>query len=434
MSPSIPTRILALMLATAALDHADAAQPPHNEDESKVGAYTLPDPLLLSNGQRVTTAQQWQEQRRPELMELFRSNVYGHSPARVAETHFEVTSTDPKALGGLATRKEITVYFTSKADGPKMSLLLYVPNAAKKTVPAFLSPNFDGNHTVNADPGITITKSWVRAVKDKPNQSHHGAESDRGAAASRWQVETVLGRGYALATFYYGEVEPDYATGWQESLRGALAPQGASTVWADDAWGAIGAWSYALSRGLDYLETDQDIDAKHVAVLGHSRLGKTALWAGASDERFAMVISNDSGEGGAALTRRNFGETTAIITKTFPHWFCQRYSTYGDAADKLPIDQHELIALAAPRPVYVASAAQDLWADPKGEFLSAKGAEPVYALFGKKGLGVDEQPPVDHPVGDVIGYHIRTGIHDINAYDWEQYLNFADRHFGHAKP
>jgi hypothetical protein len=416
------------MLSTIALEDADAQRKDVNQDESQVVAYTLPDPLKLANGQPVTTAEQWQKERRPELLELFRSNVYGHSPARVPETRFQVAQVDPQALGGLATRKEINVFFTGAAAGPRMTLLLYVPNGATKPVPAFLGPNFDGNQTVNADPGITITTAWTRT----PAETHSADESTRGKSASRWEVEKVLMRGYATATFYYGEVEPDHAEGWKTSLRAALSPKGADTVFADDAWGAIGAWSYALSRALDYLETDKDIDAKHVALHGHSRLGKTALWAGASDERFAIVISNDSGEGGAALTRRNFGETTAIITKSFPHWFCPRYATYANAADKLPIDQHELIALMAPRPVYVASASEDLWADPKGEFLSAKNAEPVYRLFGKAGLGVDEPPAADHPVGDVIGYHLRTGKHDITAYDWEQYLNFADRHF--AKP
>lgn len=420
------------MLSTIALEEANAQRKDVNYDEAKIPAYKLPDPLKLADGQPVTTAEQWKKARRPELLELFRSNVYGRSPARVAETRFEVTKSDPKALDGLATRKEVTIHFTSKLDGPQMSLLIYVPNGATKPVPAFLGPNFGGNQTVNADPGIAITKAWTRSEKATP-EKHTADESTRGSAASRWEVEKVLARGFATATFYYGEVEPDHAEGWKTSLRAALGPQGAQTALADDAWGAIGAWSYALSRALDYLETDKDIDAKHVALHGHSRLGKTALWAGASDERFAIVISNDSGEGGAALTRRNIGETTKIITSAFPHWFCKRYSTYADAADKLPIDQHELIALIAPRPVYVASASEDLWADPKGEFLSAKNAEPVYQLFGKAGLGVDEPPALDHPVGDFIGYHNRTGKHDITLYDWEQYMNFADRHFGKAK-
>jgi hypothetical protein len=209
-----------------------------------------------------------------------------------------------------------------------------------------------------------------------------------------------------------------------------LSKDGASREWQDGDWGAIAAWAWGLSRVVDYLETDSAVDAGKLAVIGHSRLGKTSLWAGAQDKRFGMVVSNNSGEGGAAIMRRNFGETTAVITKAFPHWFTKTYSNYANNEAACPVDSHMLIALAAPRAIYIASAEEDRWADPKGEFLSGLHAQPVFDLFGKKGYGVLEQPPVNTPVGDVVGYHIRTGIHDVTRYDWEQYIAFASRYFG----
>jgi len=412
------------------LSHAMSAEPfTPNYDESKVPQYTLPDPLAMAYGRKVTDAKMWRERRRPELLHLFQTHVYGHGPGRPAKMKFKVTALDRNALGGLATRKEVSVFFTGKQDGPKMDILLYVPNAATKPVPAFLGMNFEGNHTIDSDPGITLAKQWKRSSSGAALTENRASAESRGQQASRWQVEKILQRGYAVATIYYGDVEPDFADGWKLGVRGALSKAGTNTIFAPDEWGAIGAWAWGLSRALDYLETDKDIDAKRVAVIGHSRLGKTALWAGAQDERFAIVISNDSGCGGAALSKRGFGETVERINTSFPHWFCGNFKKYNRKEDELPLDQHELIALVAPRPIYVASAEEDRWADPRGEFLSAKNAELVYRLFGKPGLGVDEMPPVNHPVGETIGYHIRTGKHDVTEYDWEQYLSFANRHF-----
>jgi hypothetical protein len=332
-------------------------------------------------------------------------------------------------LNGLATRKEITIWFTGRKDGPSMDLLLYIPNAAKKPVPAFLGLSFNGNHAVTTESDVKLSDRWHAERRGGCVTNNLASDACRGSEASRWQVEKVIARGYALATAYYGDIEPDFAEGWKLGVRAALSPQGLNTEFKPDEWGAISAWAWGLSRALDYLETDRAVDAKRVAVIGHSRLGKTSLWVGARDERFAIVISNDSGEGGAALARRRFGERTGDLNRRFPHWFNGNFKKYSDREDDLPVDAHQLIALMAPRPVYVASATEDLWADPLGEFLAAKAAEPVYQLFGRAGLGVDAQPAPDQPVGAFIGYHLRTGKHDVTEYDWEQYLNFADRHF-----
>lgn len=413
-------------LLTLALGAAQSFQP--NYDEAKVPEYTLPDPLVMTDATPVRDAQAWEKHRRPEVLELFRTHVYGRSPESPRELRFEVTEVEPAALGGLATRKQVTIDLTDQPDGPVGHLLIYLPNQADEPVPAFVGLNFYGNQAVHPDPGIRISSSWALPREQHGIIDGRPAEASRGTRQSYWQVEKIIRRGYALVMMHCGDMEPDHAAGWRDGVRGALQDEIDPTE--PDAWGAIGAWAYGLSRALDYLENDAAIDASRVAVMGHSRLGKTALWAGAQDERFALVISNESGCGGAALSRRRFGETVGRINEAFPHWFCGNFKRYSDREEDLPVDQHELIALMAPRPVYVASAEDDRWADPRGEFLAAKQAGPVYALYGKDGIDVDEMPAPEHPVGDVVGYHIRPGAHAVTEYDWEQYLRFADRHLG----
>jgi hypothetical protein len=395
-----------------------AAEPPDaNYDEAKMPSYTLPDPLVCFDGQRVVDVKLWWEKRRPEILRAFAENVYGRTPELKTEPRYEVTETDAHALGGLATRKQVTIRLFPEADAPRIDLLLFIPNAATKPAPAFLSLNY-GNQGVHDAPAITPSRD---------------TKTKRGENASRWPLEMILKRGYALATFAGADVEQDkHGSGtfmkpdaWRLGVRGYALRKAGRAGRADDDWGAIGAWAWGLSRALDYLETVVAIDAKKVAVIGHSRTGKTALWAAAQDERFAIAISNNSGAGGAALAKRIFGEAVLHSPEI---WFCKNYRRFAENESALPVDQHELIALIAPRPVYVASATEDPWADPRGEFLSALHAEPVYRLFGLAGLGVKEMPAADKPVGDIIGYHLRTGKHDITAYDWQQYLNFADRH------
>ena len=405
-----------------------------NYDEAKVAAYVLPDPLTLPNGERVVDAQTWREKRRPEILRLFEEHVYGRGPRLPQKVAFEVTSLEPRALGGKATRKEVTVWLTGQKDGPQMRLLLYVPNQGPKPAPAFLGLNYYGNECVHPDPGIQMSRQWMRPTREMGIVNNRATEATRGCHSNLWQVEKVLARGYALATVYYGDIEPDFPRGWTMGVRAALHPNGTNAVFKPDEWGAIGAWAWGLSRTMDFLELDPAIDAQRVAVIGHSRLGKTALWAGALDERLALVIANNSGEGGASLARRHYGETIRYLVESVPYWFCERYRQYADHENELPVDTHELVALMAPRPVYIASATLDRWADPRGEFLAAQGAGPVYRLFGRAGVGVEQMPPPDQPVGEYVGYHLRTGDHDVTAYDWDQYLRFADRHFQQKSP
>lgn len=399
-----------------------------NYDESKVPAFDLPDPLIASDGTPIENAEAWNTKRRPEILELFQENVYGHSPGRPKHMSFAMFDHDEQALDGLATRDQVTIHFTEEADGPSLDLLIYTPNDAKKPVPAFLVLNFWGNHSITDDPEIKLSPSWMRDNKSHGIVDHRSTEDSRGKSIPRWAVKEILARGYALATYYYGDIDPDFDDGFKNGIQPSFYKPG-QTRPKDDEWGSIGAWAWGLSRAMDYLETDDQIDHTKVAVMGHSRLGKTALWAGATDGRFAISISNNSGCGGAALSRRRFGEKVKRINTAFPHWFCTNFKAFNDRENDLPVDQHMLVSLIAPRPVYIASAVEDRWADPKGEFLSALNADPVYRLLGTAGLGTDQMPEIDQPVHGTIGYHIRSGDHDVTDFDWAAYLDFADKHF-----
>lgn len=412
-------RRILLLLVLSGMGAGLSAQP-INTKESKVPSYTLPDPLLTEAGKVVKNRRQWEKVRRPELMALFETEMFGKMPGKPVDMHFKLLSSDAEALGGKATRKEVAVYFDA-AEKVYMVLLMYVPNDRKGPVPAFLGVNFKGNHGTTTDPEVSMpTDQQLEGYG--PNYKLQ----ERGANAHRWPYEYVISQGYAVVTFSREDVDPDWHDGFKNGVH-AVMDKGLERK--ADSWGTVATWSWGLSRALDYLETDKDIDSRKVAVIGHSRLGKAALWAGAVDQRFALVISNNSGCSGAAISRRQFGEHLLRINTTFPHWFCENYKKYNSKEDTLPFDQHELIAMIAPRPVYVASASSDHWADPKGEMLALANASPVYELYGYEGFHAEELPPVNTPmVTDRMGYHMREGKHNIVLYDWQQYVAFADKY------
>jgi hypothetical protein len=425
----LPIFLLALLgpwLAGAGLAQR---RPPVVQDEAQVPAYTLPPLLVGESGAPVRSRQDWERHRRPELLRLFATHVYGHTPAWSGKVRWKAGPQTTQALSGKATRREIVLYFTPDDDGPQARLLLYLPNQRRGRVPAFLGLNFNGNHAVETDPTITLNPNWMSQWPENQVVNHRATEKSRGCEALRWPAALVVERGYALATLYYGDLDPDFDDGFQNGVHPLFYQPGQSRP--DSAqWGSIGAWAWGLSRALDYLLTDPAIDGKRVAVVGHSRLGKAALWAAAQDPRFGLVVSNNSGCGGAALSKRIFGETVGLINEQFPHWFCKNFHRYNNFEDRLPVDQHQLLALVAPRPLYVASASEDLWADPRGEYLAAVHASPVYQLYGHQGLSGD-QPLAQSPrTTGRVGYHLRAGAHNMLAYDWEQYLNFADRVWG----
>ncbi|MGC4015692.1 MAG: acetylxylan esterase [Luteolibacter sp.] len=389
----------------------------------------LPEPLTALDGSKITTVEQWRTKRRPELLELFAKQMYGHSPERPEKMKIEVFDRDPHALADKATRIQIALYPGGDPGGPRMDLLIYVPNQVKGPVPAILALNFWGNQSVHPDPGIRITESWVEEKTSYVNlaavRDHRATEDSRGINAKQWPVEHILARGYAFATLYREDIAPDhepYFASGAQSLYPELQQR-------EDNFGSIAAWAWGLSRGMDALEKEPLIDAKRVAVMGWSRLGKAALWAGATDERFAAVYCHESGAGGAKLFHRGVGENIERLNRVFPHWFARSFRQYVGKDTELPFDQHLVISLVAPRPVYVASAIDDKNADPEGEFAGAKAAEPVYKLLGAGGLPAETWPAVGQPVlNGTIGYHVRPGGHDLTDYDWEQYLDFSDRH------
>ena len=372
--------------------------------ESKVPAYKLPDPLIGRDGQVIDTAEAWNGFRRAELLNLFRNQVYGNRPRKEYELDFVQVAEKADVWNGLATGRSMSAVVTIGDREYKFPFVLFIPNGIQKPVPAVIH--------INNRYFIPLDKA---AVENDPF----------------WPARTLVERGYATASFHTSDVDPDKRTGYQDGIRAFFAngeepdPQ---------AWRSLSAWGWAASRVLDHIETIPVIDAGKVAVVGHSRGGKTSLWAACEDSRFAVAYSNNSGCGGAALSRRAFGETVGRITSSFPHWFCVPFAKYADHEADLPVDQHEVMALIAPRAVYVASADEDLWADPKGEYASLVAAAPVFDLLGKTSITEPDMPAMNSPrVRGNTGYHIRSGGHGLGEVDWNWFLDFTDQFLQQAR-
>lgn len=371
-----------------------------NYSEDKVAPYTLPDPLVLADGQKVVTADDWTKKRRPEILKFYQAEIYGRVPDNAPKVTWEVTQTDPKARDGTAVLRKVVGRMGDKPDGPKMTLTVLTPAKADKPVPVLLSITF-------------------------------GVGPPRPGAFD--PVGEVLGRGWAYATVGYGDIQPDRADRWAEGVIGLTLKEGQKRP-APDEWGTISAWAWGVSRCIDFFETDKAIDAKRVAITGASRLGKTVLWAGAQDARVAAVFAVVPGEMGASLIRRDWGETLDDMAQNFGYQFAGNLQKWVGKWAALPVDQHLLLACCAPRPVYVNGGLTDQWSDPKGEFLALVAAGPVYRLLGAKDLGVTELPALDKPVTTGgLAFHYHGGGHAAVPADWKNFLDFAERHYKAAR-
>lgn len=367
-----------------------------NYYESKVPAYTLPEVLTTQKGEKVITQEQWGKVQRPELLELFTTQVYGRVPDTPYKKTFTVVKEDPNAMNGAATMKLIDITVSAKSKFLTIHLGLFVPNRVPKPVPVFL------------------------LICNRP--AAENIDFTRQKKSEFWPAEEVIARGYAVAAFFNGDVDPDNFDNFQNGIHGIL-----DRTRDAESWGTIAAWAWGASRCLDYLVTDKNINADEVAVVGHSRGAKTALWAGATDRRFAMVVCNESGCGGSPLARRKYGETIERINNKFPHWFCTNYKRWAGRENEMPFDMHELLALIAPRALYVASASDDLWGDPKGQHLSLYYSLPAYRLYDPATKLPEAMPPLNSPVhSEKVAYHIRDGNHNLTLKDWNFFMDFAD--------
>jgi hypothetical protein len=377
-----------------------------NYDESKVAPYTLPALLRFADGSEVKTAQDW-ARRRAEIVRLYETEIYGRIPAKAPGVTWQVTETDPAARDGAALRRRVVGTIGTATGGQQIRLTVHTPANASGPVPLILLVNFGGG-----------PPPPPAAATGKPVPSGEPPVAD-----------AILARGWGYATVGYQDIQLDRANTFSEGVIGLTLAPGQQQP-APDEWGTISAWSWGVSRILDYFERDTLVNAKQVALFGHSRLGKTALWASALDQRIAAVYSSCSGEMGAALARRDWGETVDDMAQNFAWQFAGNFQKWPGNWKEMPVDAHMLIALSAPRPVFITGGTTDQWADPVGEFLATVAAGPVYRLLGRKDLGVAELPPLDTPLTDGdLGWHYHTGGHTATPADWQAFLTFLGKYF-----
>lgn len=382
----------------------------------------LPDPLVMFDGKHVASEKDWFKKRRPELKTLFQHYEYGYFPPP-AKIKTRIDHIDKNCFGGKATLKLVNISFAQK-NAPDIHLMLVVPNNRKNSAPVFLGLNFSGNHALVTNPIVPLPTGWMNA-KIPGVTNNQATEAGRGKLIDVWAIEQTIDRGYAVATIFCDDLQPDRTnatTGVREAFHGAKD--------SEHDWGTIAAWAWGLQRAVDYLEKDKDIDKKKVAVVGHSRLGKAAILSGAFDERIALVIPLQAGAGGTSPARGKIGESVKRINTSFPHWFCDEFKKFNDEPERLPFDQHCLIALCAPRPVLLSNATEDTWANPEGQFEMLKAADKVYRLVGVEGVASQQIPEVGKLMDSTLGYYIRPGKHSMTKEDWKIFLDFADKHFG----
>ncbi len=410
--------LLLLFSAVAAAEFPDPADLPARPE--------MPDPLVMVNGQRVTTREQWVKKRRPELKALFQHYMYGFLPPAPKNLKARVERVEPRYFDGKATKKEVTITF-GPPKTPAIHLLLVVPNKRTGPAPVFVGLNFCGNHTLVKDRGVALPTAWMPdhcpGVKD-----HKATDAGRGKQVNVWALEDVVGRGYAVATFYCGDVAPDHP-GFTDGIHPHYFKKG-QTQPGPDEWGTIAAWAWGIHRAVDYLCTDRDVDSRRIAVIGHSRLGKTALVAAAFDERIAVAMPHQAGCGGTAPSRGKVGESVKQINDHFPHWFDAEFKKFNGRPERLPFDQNGLVALVAPRPVLFTCAVDDQWSNPAGQFEVLKAADPVYRFLGVGGLEARTMPAPGKLIDSRLGYYIRPGKHSMGKADWKVFLDYADRYLG----